>query len=404
MKIIQANPRYAELFSDKHRYLPILGGRDSGKSHFAAQKLVRRCGRFPHRFLALRKTNKSARRSVFQLLDDYNRKFGLAVEKNKTDLTFEYKDTGAQIYCSGLDDPDKVHSIEGVTGIWFEEAIDFELNDFLELDPILRGEHGCYLQVIFTFNPTDPYHWLRELFFSGDNAYRRQANPVETTIDDNIFATKQDKQTLENLKEIDEPLYQIYRWGKWAILQNLIYSNWDIVDEFPVLDDLFYGMDFGSTDPCAIVECGKRENDIYLRELFYEKELTPTQMFGLTREVIPNRNALIYADSSRPEYIKELSEWFYNIKGAEKGPGSVLNGIDFVKKFKLHIHRSSINLLREIRSYKRREIRGRVIDEPAKFNDHLCDSMRYAIVEHIANFVPVYSTSSSMSYADLGIE
>lgn len=380
---ITANPKFVPLFADKHRYLPILGGRGSGKSWFVAQKLLRRCDRFPHRFLALRKTNKSARRSVFQLFDDFNRKLNLNVEKNKTDLTFEYKDTGAQIYCSGLDEPSKIKSIEGITGIWWEEAIEFELQDFLELDPILRGNHGCYLQHIFTFNPTDPYHWLRDLFYSEDNAYHRQANPIESTIDDNIYATKQDIQTLENIKEQDDQLYQVARYGKWMILSNLIYSNWDIVDEFPILDEFFYGMDFNFAEPFAISEHGKRENEIFCRELCYDKIEDPNEMVELAKQVIPNRNALIYADSARPEMIKLMEKWFYNIKGAVKGPGSVLSGINVVKQYKLHILRSSVNFLREIRSYKRRQINGRVIDEPVGINNHLMDDMRYAIVGYV---------------------
>lgn len=382
MKRITTSPKYISLFTDKHRYLPILGGRGSGKSHFVAQKLIRRCSRFPHRFLALRKTNKSAKRSVFQLIDDYNRKFGLSVKKNKSDLMFEYSN-GAQIYCSGLDDPGKIKSFEGCTGIWWEEGMEFEFSDFTELDPIMRGNLGCYFQHIFTFNPTDPYHWLRELFFSGDNEYLRQSNPVETTIDDNRHASKRDIKTLENLKGIDDQLYEIYRWGKWAVLQNVIYSNWDIVDEFPLLDNVFYGMDFNYAEPMGIVECSAKDNEVWLREVLYDKELDPDQMLEEAKRAIPNKNAVIYADSSRPELIKLMRSWFPNIVGAEKGPGSVLNGIDVVKKYKLHIHRLSLNLLREIRSYKRREIKGRVIDEPVKFNDHLMDAMRYAIVEHV---------------------
>lgn len=303
------------------------------------------------------------------------------VERNRTELTFEYPN-GAQIFCSGLDDPSKVKSIEGITGIWFEEAIEFELEDFLTLDPILRGDHGCYLQIIFSFNPTDPYHWLRELFYSGDNTYRQQANPVETTIDDNLFATERDIQTLENLKGIDDQLYNVYRYGKWTELSNLIYSNYDIIDEMPKLDNIFYGMDFNFAEPYGIVECSIKDKEVYLRELYYDIVDDPNMMMDEAKKVIPSKQSLIYADSARPELINLLSDWFPNIVGAEKGPGSVLNGIDFVKQFKLHILRSSTNLIKEIRSYKRREIKGRIIDEPVKFNDHLMDAMRYAITEY----------------------
>jgi phage terminase large subunit len=46
----------------------------------------------------------------------------------------------------------------------------------------------------------------------------------------------------------------------------------------------------------------------------------------------------------------------------------------------LYITDRSVNLLKEIRSYKwKTDKDGKVLDEPVKFNDHGCDALRYAV-------------------------
>jgi phage terminase large subunit len=147
-------------------------------------------------------------------------------------------------------------------------------------------------------------------------------------------------------------------------------------------------MDFGYTDPCAIVEIGILDHQYYVKEILYESGLTATQMLDRVKQLIPDRNALIYADSNRPEYIKELEETFYGIKGAEKGQGSVINGIDIVKKSKVFLDANSPNLLREARNYRKREVNGRILDDPVKNNDHTLDGLRYALMEHLEGTLP----------------
>ncbi len=67
-------------------------------------------------------------------------------------------------------------------------------------------------------------------------------------------------------------------------------------------------------------------------------------------------------------------------------------GIDKVKQYKLHILEDSINLIKEIRSYKWKEDKeGRILEEPVKFNDHAMDAMRYALVSVQNSRKPIIS-------------
>ena len=61
-----------------------------------------------------------------------------------------------------------------------------------------------------------------------------------------------------------------------------------------------------------------------------------------------------------------------------------LEGIDFVKRFKLHIHPRCVNTIKEIQGYSYRKDRnGNILDEPVKAFDHAMDAMRYAIYSHL---------------------
>ena len=97
----------------------------------------------------------------------------------------------------------------------------------------------------------------------------------------------------------------------------------------------------------------------------------------------------IYADSSDPSRITEIQQAGYNVIGVKKTPNSVKAGIDFVKRFTIHVHEDSYNLIREFKGYKWREDRqGNVLDEPVKINDHLMDALRYAVFSHFFSVTP----------------
>ena len=65
------NDLYIPLVDDTSRYLILYGGADSGKSHFAAQKIIKRClEERDHRILLIRKVQRTVRHSQFQILKD----------------------------------------------------------------------------------------------------------------------------------------------------------------------------------------------------------------------------------------------------------------------------------------------------------------------------------------------
>jgi phage terminase large subunit len=192
------------------------------------------------------------------------------------------------------------------------------------------------------------------------------------------------KKILEDLKETDPELYQIYALGEYATLTNIIYQNYrtepTAIDSKNKNHDTYYGLDFGFNHPTALVQISDHDGETHVREIIYQSHLTNRDLINLLQEQDIPKKAEIYADAAEPARIEEIYRAGYNIHAAEK---KVSDGIDSVKRCRLRIHEKSVNLLKEIRTYKWKEDKnGNLLDEPIKFNDDLMDATRYGIHTH----------------------
>lgn len=127
------------LAPDGHRILVFYGGAGSGKSFFVAQRLVYKALRSRRKILVLRKVNRTTKASTFQLLLDTLEQFGIRdrCSINRTDFTITLPN-GSMFLCMGLDDPEKIKSITGLTDAWLEEATEFTLDDFSQVNLRIR--------------------------------------------------------------------------------------------------------------------------------------------------------------------------------------------------------------------------------------------------------------------------
>lgn len=420
------NPIYFPLLYNKDRYLVLYGGAGSGKSHFIAQKyliriMVGESKKTPikHKILALRKTQPAARRSVFELFLSYIDLWGLKsrCHVNKTDMTITFHRSNSTIICTGLDDPSKVKSIEGLTSIWLEEATEFSHTDFMQLNLRLRGRHRTYLQICVSFNPVE-CEWLKTEFFDIDKSpnlkdisdsthtrYRRlekvllvedreislRSTVLLTTYHDNDFLDDEQKGEIEDLVNKDLTWYHIYALGLWGKPKGVVFVedlNWDISTKWPtVIEQRYhgYGLDFGyANHPTGLIEVAILPNktDVFVRELLYETGLTnqdiaeKMDLFG-----VKHRDRII-ADSAEPKSIEEIRrEGFRKIGPSTKGRDSIVNGISAVKECKVHVSKESKCLIKELRNYKwieNKDLELKNVPED-KWN-HLIDPLRYILV------------------------
>lgn len=365
---------FDEFFTDNlnKEVLVSYGGAGSGKSYSTAQHVILRALEENNkRILITRKTLPALRVSCLQLMKDLLSEYEIPYELNKSEL--EMKIGSNQILFKSLDNPEKIKSSE-FNYIWAEEATELTHQDYLQLRLRLRRKNELKNQLIMTLNPIDQFHWIRTKVLDTPN---EDMASFQSNYKMNPFLSKEYIEQLEGLAEIDENYYRIYALGEWGVLQNLIYSNWDVVDKTPeTYDEIVYGLDFGYINPTCLVEVRIKENEVWARELVYQSHLTNSDLIEIMKDKIDKGKA-IYADSAEPQRIEEIYQAGFNVYPSEK---NVQFGINRVKQYKLHILEDSVNLIKEIRSYKWKEDKeGRILEEPVKFNDHAMDAMRYAL-------------------------
>lgn len=381
------NPVFIPYLYIKKRYMVLKGGADAGKSHFACQKILyRTMTEEGHRFLIIRKVKDTIKKSVFQLFCDYISKWGLYSEFkiNLTDKTITFRSNGNQILFCGVDDPDKLKSMEGITGVWIEEATELAMKDFEEINRRLRGIFHTYMQIILTYNPILKSNWTYKRFFQNvSKKDKKKIIILTTTYKDNIFA-KDDQDYIDILEGYTGNNRTVYTLGQYGQLENAVYTNWRMIDDkdFPT-DEPIYGLDFGYIAPMALVKVlvDMEKGKIYLHEEYYQSRKR-INMFAADIEEKDIKGKMIIADSEAPEKIDEMEkDYGYSyIEGANKGKGSVLAGINYIGEFELLITKSSTNIKREIEGYQHKKDKdGNIKEEPERGVDHTMDAFRYVV-------------------------
>lgn len=210
---IPVNEAYLPALEDESRHLVLYGGAGSGKSVFAAQKIVLRCQtEAGHKFLCLKKVGETIKESIFAELKSALFDFGIyhEYEINKTEKTFSHKATGHQIICKGLDEPEKIKSIKGITGMWVEETTDFTPDELDQLNLRIRGIKQHYVQIIYSFNPLSEDHPIIKRFVT--NSFPK-ATVYHTTHIHNEFLSQEDRDEIVALKDRNPTFYDIYCLG-----------------------------------------------------------------------------------------------------------------------------------------------------------------------------------------------
>lgn len=360
------------------------GGARSSKSYSIIQILVDRFFSLPGRqILIARKTSPALRRSCYRDVIRYMKRLDLwdYVDEEKALLALHYGDSLIQFV--GLDDPEKIKST-GWNDVFMEEANEFDYEDFIVLSTRMsEPDNGVPNKLFMAFNPIDAFHWIKDRLI---DTHRSDVQEIHSSYRDNPFLPQDYVQSLLALQEQDENYFRIYGLGEWGVLEHLIYNNWQLVSrmvENP--DDWFYGVDFGYNAPAGIVKIALKDEEIWEEELLYETGLTNTDLIAEAKKLIPKKERgtkYLFADAAEPDRIQEFEEAGFLVVPADK---KVKEGIDVIKRQKIHIVDTSVNLIKEKRSYSWKKDRrtNRVLDEPIKFNDHLMDAERYAIYTYL---------------------
>jgi phage terminase large subunit len=339
-----------------------IGGTRSGKTYAILQYLVVQALESKQTITIVRKTIPSLKRTVFKDFKDIVSDIGIWSDDNSNITDRIYKLGDSTIQFISTDDAEKLRGVKSDI-LFIDEASEVDEESYFQLSIRTSGK------IILAYNPTvSPYHWLRKM---------PDCDRYVTTYRDNPYLPAEMVKAIEDLQETNPKYWAIYGKGEFAANDKAIYT-FDIVDDFEA-EFVAFGLDWGySQDPTAVVAIYKNGNDLYLEEVLYEKGLVMSELSDRLGKLNIDKSYEIWCDSSEPRSIEELYRSGFNAKAVKKGPDSIKFGISVLQNHKLHLLKTSQNLINEMYSYQYATDKyGYVTDNPDGGLDHLLDAARY---------------------------
>jgi len=307
-----------------------------------------------------------ALRDALKIYNDSARVAACVRSYNKSERVFELYN-GTTIEFKSYDDAQDAKSGKR-DYLFVNEANGIDWNVYNEL--ALRTRTRIYID----YNPNAAF-WVHDNLLGRDD--------VQLIISDhrhNPFLEDGMRSKIESLKQVDEEQWKVYARGLTGKVSGLVLTNWHLCDNIPQSAKLIaLGLDFGFTnDETGCIEVYRYNGELWINELIYETGLTNPDISGRLANLGINKRTGIIADSAEPKSIEELRRLGWHITGVKKGADSIKNSIDILKRYKLNITRSSVNLRNELGRYKWQTDRsGRTINEPVDRWNHLIDPLRY---------------------------
>jgi phage terminase large subunit len=300
-------------------------------------------------------------------------------------------ENGSSILFKGMDDEEKIKSIQGITDIFVEEATEITQEKYEQLQIRLRNKKAKYNQIILCYNPIGKDNWVYPYFHESGYPKEKDCIVAHTNYTHNRFLPQENINMLLNMKETNPFKYKVYALGEFASLGKGIYSNF-VEREFDEYElrkrgiRCYFGMDFGYTnDPSTMIKVYVDEvnRQMFVADEMYQKGMLNKDIVnwlfnrGYTGEVIT-------ADSSEPKSIEEIKRsGVRRIKGARKGKDSIVHGIQFIQNYEIIVHPRCVNTVIELQNYtwKKDKSTNEYINVPEDKYNHLLDALRYAVEE-----------------------
>lgn len=385
-------PEYAEQLFLPRRYKVLKGGRGSSKSQTVGRCLLLKGRESKRRILCTREFQNSIAESVHQLLSEIIDEYKLNDFYKVTDKKIIGKN-GTEFLFKGLrHNVNSIKSMQGVTDVWIEEAHTISKRSWDILIPTVR-EDGSEFWV--TYNPEDEEDPTHAMFHDekGNVREREDALVLEVNWRDNPWFPEILRIEKDYLFEVDPDLAehvwegqtrrnsdaQIFR-NKWSVEEFEVDSNWA---------GPYLGADWGfSVDPTVMVECYIDTNTqtLYVRREAHGYHVELEDIPALFDKIPCARQVMSRGDNSRPETISYVARKGFPIESCSKWPGSVEDGIEFLRTFrKIVIHTDCPEMKKEARyySYKVDRLTDQVTTIIVDANNHCWDAVRYALQDLI---------------------
>ena len=373
------------------RYKGAYGGRGSGKSHFFAELLIERCLARPQtRAVCVREVQRSLDQSVKALLAQKIAAMGVsrgfAVLESEIHVLDDAGERRGRIIFQGMQNhtAESVKSLEGFDIAWVEEAQALSARSLELLTPTLRAPGA---EIWFSWNPRRADDPVDAFMRAPGAAEDPDIACVAVNWHDNPwFAATSLGADMRRDRRRDPDKYAHVWLGAYerrsaaAVFSHLRVEEFDV----PPGGRPYFGADWGfAVDPTVLVkayldEAGRRilvDDEAWA--VGCELDDTP----ALFARVAGAADWPIRADGSRPETIAFMNRRGFAIRPAVKGPGSVEEGVAFLRNFDIVVRPRCAHLIDELSLYSYRvDARtGEVLPVLEDRHNHCVDALRYAL-------------------------
>lgn len=323
--------------------------------------------------------------------------------ENKTDRVWTNNQTGTRIEFFSLDQSGSKKG-QGEHGarrdrLYVNEVPGVSYEAYRQLAKRTRG------QIFLDWNPKMLRHWVYDNILTRDDC-----TYIHSTYKDNPFISEGEVREIE----ADVPVYEeadgtrikdwnldyegtgtlvsgdpyhwaVYGLGRRGSPSEAIYPICGVSHTLPA--DTVYGLDFGFNHPTVLLEVGYNDveprAELHFDQLIHESGLTSADLIATLESKEVDKRKPMYCDGARPEVIEELKRAGYLAKPADKSPGSVYAGIQWVKGHTLLFTPRSQKSKEQFQDYRwQKKPDDTVDDKPVKLNDDAPDAGRYGAYTH----------------------
>jgi phage terminase large subunit len=387
-------PKWFLPFLEPARYKAAHGGRGSSKSHQFAELCIEEAICISdYRMVCIREVQKSLKHSVKALLEAKIRKFKASNHFTIRDTHIETRRGGLIIF-QGMQNhtADSIKSLEGFDRAWVEEAQTLSQTSWDLLRPTIRKPGSSVWASWNPKLPTDPV----DVFF---RKYDFENNPSpgkvilrEVNYQDNPFFPEELQLEMEYDRRRDPDKYKhVWLGGYETRSEAAVFRNWRVgtYEEFEgrrfLSLPLAQGADWGySNDPNVGIRLridGERKI-IYVTHEVYGIGVKIDDTVAFFKQIPDFENYITLADCSRPETIAHVNDHGLPLmQPAKKGPGSVIEGIEFIKNYDVVIHPDCKHTINEFTyyCYQIDKTTNLITSKLPDKKNHLIDAARYAV-------------------------
>ena len=383
----------------KKRIWGIQGGQGAGKTYSILQLLINHASNNPNKEIFIASDELSKMRiTVIKDFLNIMKSFNLYENERFTDGTLYRFKNGSFIKFIGLD---KVDIGKGLRSdiVFVNEANKVKFDTYRELTSRAK-------RVIIDFNPNAKFWFHTEVMTRDDCDF------INLTYLDNEFLSVEEKGEILRYKKkgysadgtiINEywaNMWRVYGLGQVGQVEGRIY-NWKSIPyaEFLNLNkESYFGVDWGTVDPFAIVEAKYHDGNLYIHEHNYASEneirrslssmdlhsINGADEDGLVSWLFQKLNIpkkkIIVCDNNRPNKIVSLRRVGYESAVAVGGKSKLLDRIQMLQGLNIYFTDTSKNIELEQENYcYQKDKFGVVQEEPIDQDNHTIDAVAYVV-------------------------